>query len=95
MIVAAYARTLRPGVSIDQFIDAWMPEGGGPYPAHWEVAIDPTDDRRVLTLVRFDGTLPELQNAFPRLVHPESAARLDAVVESTELESIYSTAAGN
>jgi hypothetical protein len=95
VIVAAYARTLRPGVSLDQFIAAWMPEGDDPYPARWEVAIDPTDDRRVLTLVRFDGTLSRLQDAMPRLVHPESAARLDTVVESTELQSIYSTAASN
>lgn len=95
MIIAAYARTLRPGVSLDQFIAAWMPEGGDPYPAQWEVAVDPTDDRRVLTLVRFDGTLSDLQDAMPRLVHPDSPARLDAVVESTELQSLYSTATGN
>jgi hypothetical protein len=95
LIIAAYARTLRPGVSLDQFIAAWMPEGGDPYPARWEVAVDPTDDRRVLTLVRFDGTLSDLQDAMPRLVHPESPARLDAVVESTELQSLYSTATGN
>lgn len=95
MIIAAYARTLRPGVSLDQFISAWMPEAKEPYPARWEVAVDPTDDRRVLTLVRFDGTLSELQNAMPRLVHPESPARLDSVVESTELAAIYSSATGN
>jgi hypothetical protein len=95
VIVAAYARTLRPGVSLDQFIAAWMPESNGAYPAQWEVAVDPTDDRRVLTLVRFDGTLSELQDAMPRLVHPESVARLDAVVASTELQSIYLTTAGN
>jgi hypothetical protein len=95
LIIAAYARTLRPGISLDQFIAAWMPEGGDPYPARWEVAVDPTDDRRVLTLVRFDGTLSDLQDAMPRLVHPESPGRLDAVVESTELQSLYSTAAGN
>jgi hypothetical protein len=72
-----------------------MPEGDNPYPAQWEVAVDPTDDRRVLTVVRFKGTLSELESAMPRLVHPESPARLDTVVESTELQSIYSSAAGN
>jgi len=95
LIIATYARTLRPGVSIEQFIAAWMPEGDDPYPARWEVAVDPADDRRVLTVVHFDGTLQELESAMPRLVHPESPARLDGVVESTELQSIYSAVAGN
>lgn len=33
VIIAAYARTLCPGISIAQFIEAWRPEGGGEYPA--------------------------------------------------------------
>ena len=42
MIIAAYARTLRPGVSIAQFIAAWRPEGEGEYPAGVEIGVDPT-----------------------------------------------------
>jgi len=89
MIIAAYARTLRPGVSISQFIDAWRPEGGGEYPAQVEIGVDPVNDRRVLTVIRVDGSLEDLQNRLPDLVHPDSLARLDKVVESTELESVY------
>lgn len=89
MIIAAYARTLRPGVSIPQFIEAWRPESDGQYPAHVEIGVDPTNDRRVLTLIRVDGSLEDLQHRLPDLVHPDSLARLDEVVESTELESVY------
>ena len=89
MIIAAYARTLRPGVSIPQFIEAWRPEGEGKYPAHVEIGVDPTNDRKVLTLIRVDGSLEDLQQRLPDLVHPDSPARLDEVVESTELESVF------
>jgi hypothetical protein len=89
VIIAAYARTLRPGVSLPQFIDAWRPERGGEYPAQVEIAVDPTDDRRVLTLIRVDGSLDDLQDRLPDLVRPDSVARLEEVVEATELESVY------
>jgi hypothetical protein len=92
VVIAVYARTLKPGISLDEFIAAWMPEGDDPYPAGLEVAVDPSNDRRVITIVRFDGTLEELQNAMPRLVHPESLDRLAKIVETTELENVYSLA---
>ncbi len=89
MIIAAYARTLRPGVSIRQFIEAWRPEGKGKYPAQVEIGVDPANDRKVLTLIRLDGSLEDLRQRLPDLVHPDSLARLSEVVESTELESVY------
>jgi hypothetical protein len=92
MVIAVFARRLRPGVSVDQFVGAWAPDGGEPYPAGVEVALDPADDRRILTIIRFDGGMPEFQAAIPRLVHPESRARLAELVESTELEAVYETA---
>jgi hypothetical protein len=49
MIIAVFARRLRPGVSVEQFVAAWAPDGGEPYPAGAEVALDPADDRRILT----------------------------------------------
>ncbi len=88
MVIAAYARTLRPGVSISQFIDAWRPAGQADYPAQVEIGIDPTNDRRVLTLIKIEGSIEDLQNRLSRLVHPDSLARLEKVVESTELESL-------
>jgi hypothetical protein len=91
MIIAVFARRLRPGVSVDRFVGAWAPEGEGPYPAGVEVALDPADDRRILTIIRFDGDMPEFRAAIPRLIHPESRARLAELVESTELEGVYET----
>jgi hypothetical protein len=92
VIVSAFARTLRPGVSLEQFVEAWAPEGDEPYPAEVEIAVDPTNDRRVLTIIRFDGSLGDLQAAMPKLIHPQSHRRLDDVVESTALEGYYETA---
>lgn len=89
MIIAAYARTLRPGVSLPQFIEAWRPEGEEEYPAQVAIGVDPTNDRKVLTLIRLDGSLEDLQRRLPDLVHPDSVARMDEVVESTELESVF------
>jgi hypothetical protein len=91
VIVAVFARRLRPGVSVEEFVNAWAPEGGEPYPAVVEVALDPADDRRILTVIRFDGGMPEFRASIPRLVHPDSRARLAELVESTELEGVYET----
>jgi hypothetical protein len=92
MIIAVFARRLRPGVSVERFVRAWAPDGDEPYPAGVEVALDPADDRRILTVIRFDGSMPEFRAAIPRLIHPESRARLAELVESTELEGVYETA---
>jgi hypothetical protein len=89
VIVAVFARRVRPGVSVDEFVAAWAPEGGEPYPAGVEVGVDPADGRRILTIVRFDGDMRAFQAAMPRLIHPESHQRLAELVESTELESVY------
>ncbi len=91
MIIAVFARKLRPGVPVDRFVAAWAPDGDEPYPAGVEVALDPADDRRILTVIRFDGGMSEFQAAIPRLIHPESRARLAELVESTELEGVYET----
>jgi hypothetical protein len=93
VIVAVFARRLLPGVSIDEFVRAWVPDDGEPYPADVEVGVDPADDRRILTIVKFDGDITSFQQAMPRLIHPESHHRLAALVESTELESVYESVA--
>jgi hypothetical protein len=93
VIVAVFARKVRPGVSVDDFVRAWAPDDGEPYPAGVEVGVDPADDRRFLTIVRFEGDLQAFQAAMPRLIHPESHRRLAELVESTELESVYESVA--
>jgi hypothetical protein len=89
VIVAVFARRMKHGVSVEDFVAAWAPEGSDPYPAGVEVGIDPADDRRILTIVRFDGDLAAFHAAMPRLIHSESHERLAELVESTELESVY------
>lgn len=93
MIIAVFCRKVRPGVTMDDFVTAWAPEGGDPYPAEVEVGVDPADPTRFLTIVKFDGDLGAFQAAMPRLIHPDSHSRLDALVESTELESVYESVA--
>lgn len=93
MIVAVFARRVRVGVSVDDFVRAWAPDSGDPYPAGVEVGVDPGDDRRILTIIRFDGDMEAFQRAMPRLIHPESHRRVDELVESTELESVYESVA--
>ncbi|WP_297609677.1 hypothetical protein [Nocardia sp.] len=80
-------------MSVDDFVRAWAPDNGDPYPADVEVGVDPADDRRILTIIRFDGDMQAFQQAMPRLIHPESHRRVDELVESTELESVYETVA--
>ncbi|WP_454199702.1 hypothetical protein [Nocardia sp. Marseille-Q1738] len=89
MIIAVFARTLHDGVSLEQFVQAWAPEGSDPYPAQVEIAVDPQNTRRVLTIVRFNGSMGDFEEAMPRLIHPESHRRLDEVVASTSLEGVY------
>lgn len=72
VIIAVFARRVRPGVSVDDFVTAWAPDTGQPYPAGVEVGVDPADDRRILTIIRFDGDIPAFHAATPRLIHPES-----------------------
>jgi hypothetical protein len=91
MIIAVFARRLRPDVTVEQFVSAWAPDGDEPYPAGVEIALDPADDRRILTVIRFDGGMSEFRAAIPRLIHPESRARLAELIAATELEGVYET----
>jgi hypothetical protein len=91
-VTAVFARVLHPGVTVGEYVSAWMPEPATGYPADVEVGVDPADDRRVVTVIRFDGTLEEFQAAVPRLAHPESLQRLEKIVARTELEAVYQTA---
>lgn len=89
MIIAVFSRVLRPGVGIADLVEAWRPEADGEYPAGVEMGVDPTNDRRVVTIIRFDGDMSQFGQAMPRLVHPDSLQRLENLVESTELQAVY------
>jgi len=46
MLRAVFVRTLKPGVTYEQFKDAWVPEGlSGSYPAKARVARNVANDR--------------------------------------------------
>lgn len=90
MIRAVYARTLKPSVSLADFIAAWNPpaivQGVA---ATYVVSASPGDDRSVLTTIKIDTTIDKFPALLPDLVHPESASRLNDVVASTELAGVY------
>ena len=90
MLRAVFARTLKAGVSYDQFKDAWLPEGlEGSYPAKARVARNLGNDRQVITIIELDVPAAELEAAFVSLTHPDSRQRLDEIVETTELQGVY------
>lgn len=93
MIVAVFSRVLRPEATLSDLVDAWKPTTGEKYPADVEVAVDPVSDRRVVTIIRFDGSMEQFTEAMPRLVRSDSVERLNDIVESTDLEAVYETVA--
>jgi len=91
---AVYVRTLKPGVTDEQFIEAWMPPGTtlDSYPARVSISHSLTDERQVISVFEVDVPAEHLADALPGLVHPDSAQRLSDVVESTQLEAVYEEA---
>ena len=90
MLRAVFVRTLKPGVSYDQFKEAWLPEGlEGNYPATARVARNVADDRQVITIIELDVPPTEFRAASASLVHPDALTRLAEIVETTQLEGVY------
>lgn len=91
MLRAIYVRTLKPGVTDQQFTEAWMPPGStaDSYPAGVTISHSLTDQRQIISIFEVDIAADDLAEALPGLVHPDSAQRLAEIVESTQLEAIY------
>jgi hypothetical protein len=90
MLRAVFVRTLKPGVSYEQFKDAWVPEGlSGPYPATARVARNLANDRQVITIIELDVPAAGFSAASSALTRPDALARLAEIVDSTELEGVY------
>lgn len=88
MLRAVFVRTLRSGVTYEQFKAAWVPEGtAGDYPAKSWVSRNVANDRQVITIVEFDVPFTEIPTAVASLVR--SDARLSEIIESSELEAVY------
>nr|WP_042188643.1 hypothetical protein [Kibdelosporangium sp. MJ126-NF4]CEL18365.1 hypothetical protein [Kibdelosporangium sp. MJ126-NF4]CTQ97850.1 hypothetical protein [Kibdelosporangium sp. MJ126-NF4] len=91
MIRATYVRTLKPGVTDEQFIAAWMPPGQtvDTYPARVTISHGLADERQIISTFELDIPAERLADALPTLVHPDSTRRLAEIVESTQLEAVF------
>ncbi|PZS36477.1 MAG: hypothetical protein DLM59_01165 [Pseudonocardiales bacterium] len=91
MLRAVFARTLKPGVTDEQFIQAWLPQGlvADSYPSAVTVSHGITDDRQIISIFEVDAAAQDLPDVLASLVHPDSTNRLAEVVESTQLEAVF------
>ena len=72
MLCAVFVRTLKPGVTYEQFKDAWVPEGlSGSYPAKARVARNVANDRQVITIIEIDVAPAEFRSASASLTRPD------------------------
>lgn len=91
MLRAVYVRTLKDGVTDDEYVDAWMPEGTSreDYPARVSVSHSTVTERDTVTVFEFDGDPDHVLDALGALVRPDWRDRVAAVVEGTDVETIY------
>lgn len=94
MLRAVYVRTLKPGVTDEQFVESWMPEQHtrSSYPATVTIARSLADPRQVLSVFDIDVDPSGFADVLPKLVHPDSEARLAAIVESTQVQDVFAVA---
>ncbi len=89
MLRAVFVRTLKPGVSYEQFCNAWVPETDVPYPAKVSISSNVANERQVITIIELDTTPERFTALRDTLTRPDGAARIAELVESTELEGLY------
>jgi hypothetical protein len=61
LLRAVFVRTLKPGVSYEQFTDAWAPPSDEAYPATVRVARNLANDRQVMTILELDMSMTEFE----------------------------------
>ena len=90
MLRAVYVRTLKEGVSDDDYIAAWMPEGMAreDYPARVHISHSNTHERQTVTTFEFEADTDDILDALAPLVRPDWRDRVAEVIESTEVEVI-------
>lgn len=91
MLRAVYVRTLKDGVTDDQYVEAWMPEGTAreDYPARVSVSHSTVHERETVTVFEFDGDSDHVLDALGALVRPDWRDRVAEVIEGTDVETIY------
>jgi hypothetical protein len=88
---AVYVRKLKPDITIDQFVESWMPEQHTrlSYPAAVSIAQSLTNPRQVISVFDVEVEASRFAEVLPGIVHPDSEARLASIVESTQLEGVF------
>jgi hypothetical protein len=88
---AVFARTLKPGVTDEEFIRAWLPPDltTDSYPSGVSISHNITDQRQIISIFEVDTNPQDFPAVLASLVHPDSAARLAEIVESTQLEAVF------
>jgi hypothetical protein len=90
-----FVRTLKPGVSYEQFLAAWAPEAAhGDYPASVSVSRSTRNDRQVVTILELDVAPGDFTSVAGSLTRPDALDRLAEIVESTQLEGLYEQVLG-
>jgi hypothetical protein len=89
MLRAVFVRTLKPGVTYEQFKDAWVPEDiAESYPVKTRVSRNVSNDRQVMTILELDIPLTEFTEVSASLTRPDASSRLGEIVEATQLEGL-------
>ncbi|MDY7101027.1 MAG: hypothetical protein S0880_07550 [Actinomycetota bacterium] len=89
MLRAVFVRTLKPGVTDEQFLATWTPEDMTDDPVRVSVSRDLGDDRPVITILELDGTAAEFAGIRSSLFRPDALERLGGIVERTEAEGLF------
>jgi hypothetical protein len=90
MLRAVFLRTLKPGVSIEDYLAAWVPEDADKLSGvRTTISRSTTDERQVLTVLEIDATVEEYGELAPSLVKADAWDRLSDLVESTEVETVF------
>ncbi len=90
MLRAVFVRTLKPGVTFEQFMDSWVPESlESTYPARVSVARNVANDRQVITTLELDMSMEEFTAVRASLTRPDALERLAEIVDTTQLEGLY------
>ena len=90
MLRAVFVRTLRPGVTYEQFREAWVPERVmGSYPAKASIGVNVADGRQVITVLEMDMSVGDFRAIAGSLTRPDALARLAEIVATTQLEGLF------
>ncbi|MEI2716518.1 MAG: hypothetical protein V9E98_05920 [Candidatus Nanopelagicales bacterium] len=86
-----FRRRLKEGASFDDFIAAWEADQGFGVPARVFNALSLTDDREILSVGFLDIDAAALADLAAGVSEQEAVrhARIDEVIESTELRAFY------